>query len=69
MICDILIIGGDGDLAYRKLYPALFHLDEADCLPACLRIVSVSRTALNAADFRNKVLLMLTEYCSAAPLN
>ncbi|MDP3518641.1 MAG: glucose-6-phosphate dehydrogenase [Pseudohongiella sp.] len=69
MICDILIIGGDGDLAYRKLYPALFHLDEADCLPACLRIVSVSRTALNAADFRNKVLLMLTEYCGAAPLN
>jgi len=44
MVCDILIIGGDGDLAFRKLYPALYHLDLDTCLPSCLRIVSVSRT-------------------------
>ena len=44
MICDLLIIGGDGDLAFRKLYPALYHLDLDTCLPSCLRVVSVSRT-------------------------
>ena len=42
MICDILIIGGDGDLALRKLYPALYHLDLDSNLPPCLKVVSVS---------------------------
>lgn len=41
--CDILIIGGEGDLAFRKLYPALYHLDEANCLPECFKIVGVAR--------------------------
>lgn len=43
MICDFLIVGGDGDLAYRKLYPALYHLDKDRCLPDCLRIICVAR--------------------------
>lgn len=55
MVCDILIIGGDGDLAFRKLYPALYHLDLDACLPACLRIVSVSRTAVSAEEFISQV--------------
>ena len=59
MVCDILIVGGDGDLAYRKLYPALYHLDMDGCLSSCLRIVSVSRTALTAGGFSDKVGAML----------
>ena len=51
MVCDILIIGGDGDLAFRKLYPALYHLDLDTCLPSCLRIVSVSRTPAPEGGF------------------
>lgn len=59
MICDMLIVGGDGDLAYRKLYPALYHLDLAGCLPACLRIVCVSRLQQGIDQFRTKVREML----------
>ncbi len=55
MVCDILIIGGDGDLAFRKLYPALYHLDLDACLPPCLRIVSVSRTPLPEEGFAARV--------------
>lgn len=55
MICDMLIIGGDGDLAYRKLYPALYHLDAAGCLPTCLRIACVSRSQQDLTQFRTKV--------------
>jgi glucose-6-phosphate 1-dehydrogenase len=55
MICDILIIGGDGDLAFRKLYPALYHLDLDSCLPSCLRIVSVSRTSASREEFIARV--------------
>jgi glucose-6-phosphate 1-dehydrogenase len=62
MICDFLIIGGDGDLAYRKLYPALYHLDMDTCLPDCLRIVSVSRSKLSQDEFRSKVRQLLISY-------
>lgn len=59
MICDMLIVGGDGDLAYRKLYPSLYHLDVAGCLPSCLRIVCVSRVQHGVDQFRAKVFEML----------
>lgn len=55
MICDIMIIGGDGDLAYRKLYTALYHLDLANNLPPCLKIVGVARTQLDQQAFVEKV--------------
>ncbi|MDO9519683.1 MAG: glucose-6-phosphate dehydrogenase [Pseudohongiella sp.] len=69
MICDMLIIGGDGDLAYRKLYPALYHLDLAGCLPSCLRIVCVSRSQHNVDQFRAKVREMLAKYLKNGALD
>jgi glucose-6-phosphate 1-dehydrogenase len=27
---DLVVFGGTGDLAYRKLFPALFHRDKDD---------------------------------------
>jgi glucose-6-phosphate 1-dehydrogenase len=62
MICDMLIIGGDGDLAYRKLYPALYYLDAAKCLPSCLKIVCVSRVQHGVDQFRIKVHESLDKY-------
>ena len=29
---DLVVFGGTGDLAYRKLYPALFHRDMSEQL-------------------------------------
>lgn len=40
---ELLIIGGDGDLAIRKLYPALFALEQAGELDQVRRITGLAR--------------------------
>jgi glucose-6-phosphate 1-dehydrogenase len=42
-ICDIIIFGGHGDLALRKLMPALYHLCHDGYISNQSRIISVSR--------------------------
>ncbi len=42
--CDIVIFGGHGDLAIRKLMPALYHLFHDKHISENSRIISVSRT-------------------------
>ena len=42
---ELLIIGGDGDLAIRKLYPALFALEQAGELGQVRKITGLSRSA------------------------
>ena len=41
--CDIIIFGGHGDLALRKLMPALYHLFHDHYLSEDSRVISVSR--------------------------
>jgi glucose-6-phosphate 1-dehydrogenase len=48
---DLLIVGGEGDLALRKLYPALFSLWVGDCLSEDLRIVALARRELDQDAF------------------
>jgi glucose-6-phosphate 1-dehydrogenase len=55
MSCDLLIIGGDGDLALRKLYPALYALWDGECLPADIRIIAVARRELSQETFLEQV--------------
>lgn len=40
---NLLIVGGDGDLAIRKLYPALFSLEQAGELDKVQRITGMAR--------------------------
>ncbi|MFS8037763.1 glucose-6-phosphate dehydrogenase [Xanthobacter sp. AM11] len=49
---DIVVFGATGDLARRKLLPALFERDLAGQIPAEARIIGVSRRPMPAADFR-----------------
>jgi glucose-6-phosphate 1-dehydrogenase len=49
--CDLLIIGGEGDLALRKLYPALFALWEGQCLCENVRIVALARKSPSRDEF------------------
>ena len=42
---DLVVFGGTGDLAYRKLYPALFHRERSDQFSEPTRIIGVSRRA------------------------
>ncbi|MFP5021740.1 glucose-6-phosphate dehydrogenase [Pseudonocardia phyllosphaerae] len=52
---DIVVFGGTGDLAMRKLLPSLYLRDRDGQLGAGTRIVAVSRSGLDDADYRDKV--------------
>ncbi|NMM82136.1 glucose-6-phosphate dehydrogenase [Acidovorax sp. SRB_14] len=52
MSFDLVLLGGTGDLAWRKLLPALFQAFRHGSLPADGRIVGVAREALDDAAYR-----------------
>ncbi len=51
----IVIFGITGDLAQRKLLPALYNLKKKGYLPDALRIIGISRQALGIADVYEKL--------------
>lgn len=54
--CVVVIFGITGDLAARKLIPALYHLAKADALPENLAVVGFSRSATDVEALRVKLL-------------
>jgi glucose-6-phosphate 1-dehydrogenase len=50
-ICNIVIVGGEGDLAFRKLYPALYSLHKENLLADCTKIVGFGRGKFSYEDF------------------
>jgi glucose-6-phosphate 1-dehydrogenase len=50
--CTLVIFGGSGDLARRKLIPALYNLLLDGVLPQGFAVLGVARTALDDAGFR-----------------
>jgi glucose-6-phosphate 1-dehydrogenase len=53
--CDFVIFGGTGDLAVRKLLPALYLRDRDGELTADTRIIAVARAGLDEPGYRDKV--------------
>ncbi|MEM1399228.1 MAG: glucose-6-phosphate dehydrogenase [Pseudomonadota bacterium] len=49
---DYVVFGGAGDLAIRKLLPALYHRWVDQQIPEGSRIIGVSRRAMSDADYR-----------------
>ena len=54
-LADFVVFGGTGDLAVRKLLPALYLRDRDGQLPAETRIVALSRAGLDVAGYRDKI--------------
>ncbi|MDB5743234.1 MAG: glucose-6-phosphate 1-dehydrogenase [Polaromonas sp.] len=52
MSFDLILFGGTGDLAWRKIMPALFQAFRHGSLPANGRIVGVARDDLSDAQYR-----------------
>ena len=51
----LVIFGASGDLAHRKLLPALFHLEQAGYLPEQFSVIGFSRTPLSDDAYRDSV--------------
>ncbi|WP_017933004.1 glucose-6-phosphate dehydrogenase [Nocardioides sp. Iso805N] len=62
--CDFVVFGGTGDLALRKLLPALYQCVVEDRLPADTRVIAVSRSELDDDAYRSQVRLALAEHVS-----
>jgi glucose-6-phosphate 1-dehydrogenase len=52
---DLVLFGASGDLAMRKLLPALYALDKHKGMPATARILCVGRHDWNRAEFLREV--------------
>ena len=48
----LVIFGASGDLARRKLLPAIYHLARGQRLPARFNVLGVARTPMSDAQFR-----------------
>ncbi len=66
--CDVVVFGGTGDLAVRKLLPALYLRDRDGQLTADTRIVAVSRAGLDEAGYRDKIRGELPRFVRAPEL-
>ncbi len=63
---DMVVFGATGDLAARKLFPALYHRDLVGQLPEDARIIGTSRRELAPKDFLKLVETSIAEHVSAA---
>lgn len=62
---SIVVVGASGDLARKKIFPALFSLYCQGFLPERCQIFGFARSALTDAEFRQKITEHLT--CRYAP--
>lgn len=63
--CNVVIFGGNGDLAIRKLLPALFHLERDGIVGGAGKIIGASRTDLGQKGYRDLVRAGLDEFMPA----
>ncbi|KAG9445904.1 hypothetical protein H6P81_012032 [Aristolochia fimbriata] len=57
---SITVVGASGDLAKKKIFPALFALYYEDCLPKHFTIFGYARSKMTDAELRNMVSKTLT---------
>ncbi len=62
---DLVVFGGTGDLALRKLYPALFHRDKSGQFTDPTRIIGVSRKHIERSAFQGNVRDALVKFGDA----
>ncbi|MGH2753869.1 MAG: glucose-6-phosphate dehydrogenase [Actinomycetota bacterium] len=62
----IVVFGGNGDLARRKLLPALFHLYQEGLLPERFAIVGSSRSTMSDDEFRTFARGSVDQFCKCA---
>ena len=56
----VVVVGASGDLATKKIFPALFALYCQGCLPEKFHVFGFARSELNDAEFRSRIMEHLT---------
>jgi glucose-6-phosphate 1-dehydrogenase len=60
--CTVVIFGASGDLAKRKLIPALFRLAQEQLVPAEFAILGAARTPMETDEFRTRMREAVAEF-------
>src|ERR671926_316306 len=60
--CAVVIFGASGDLAKRKLIPALYRLVQERLLPAEFAVVGLGRTPMSDEEYRDKMKAAVAEF-------
>ncbi len=66
---DLALFGALGDLAQRKLFPALYQLEREGLLDARTRLMGLARHDIDLEGFKAKVKAALTTYVKAEELD
>ncbi len=64
---SLVIFGATGDLAHRKLLPALYNLAHEGALPERFELVGVARRDQEAEDFQSMARKSIAQYCRRKP--
>src|SRR5690242_12763733 len=67
--CDFTVFGGTGDLALRKLLPALYLRDRDGQLPDGFRVIGVSRAEADDEAYRAMVRDALVQHVQPQDLD
>jgi glucose-6-phosphate 1-dehydrogenase len=67
--CTLVLFGGTGDLARRKLFPALYGLAREQLLPEGLWVVAASREPISTERFRAAVRDALSRFARSQPVD
>src|SRR5919201_5728579 len=67
--CAVVIFGGSGDLAHRKLVPALYNLAVGAHLPAAFAIVGVSKSEYTHEQFASGMREAVGKFSRTRPVD
>src|SRR4051794_15697183 len=63
----LVIFGGTGDLAHRKLLPAIYNLAHEGALPERFNLIAVSRSEMSDDEFRDGARDSIKQYSRREP--
>ena len=65
----VVLFGATGDLAHRKVLPALYHLWRTDLLPHEFQVLAIGRRPFDDESFRAGIRASLEKYSRILPLD
>jgi glucose-6-phosphate 1-dehydrogenase len=67
--CILVLFGSTGDLAHRKVIPAMYHLWRTNLLPHEFVLLAIGRRPYDDEGFRDEVRSSLEQFSRALPLD
>src|SRR3954469_2777836 len=67
--CAVVVFGASGDLAHRKLLPALYNLAVSGYLPASFGLVGVSKSAYSHDEYQRDMREAVGKFSRTKPID